>query len=418
MAEQHYVAHIEQVSSGLQWDGPQELGSVRWDGFTHRHMWNMIMDAQPADVFQRYDRWTRLGEEFLGVNENVQNRLNTLFASWQGTAAMSAGMSNTRLLQWSQEAAETTQRIGEGLGTYGNALVQARKTMPQPRAMENEQDFRAGDGTTGWTGPENAYLWLQLQSDHLATAKERAEAREGAIAVMQAFESDAVNVDREVSSLPRYDTMPPAVDVQHMDTPGTPPPGPGDDGVVLPPHGDPVGTGPAGTGPAGAGPGGTGPGSGPGGPGGVGPGGTGPGGYGSNPGQGGPNGYGPYGPGRPGGVGPGGAGGPGGRYGVGGGPGGAGGAGASEAAARGGAAGRGATFGAVPGGAAAAEAAAARGAGGGAAGRGVGGGMYPPMGGMGGRGDDDTEKRVAPYLVDGDDLFDDDRTVAPPVFGA
>jgi hypothetical protein len=39
------------------------------------------------------------------------------------------------------------------------------------------------------------------------------------------------------------------------------------------------------------------------------------------------------------------------------------------------------------------------------------------MGGMA-HGDDDTEKRVAPYLVDGDDLFDDDRTVAPPVFGA
>jgi hypothetical protein len=39
------------------------------------------------------------------------------------------------------------------------------------------------------------------------------------------------------------------------------------------------------------------------------------------------------------------------------------------------------------------------------------------MGGTAG-GDDDIEKRMPAYLVDSDDLFDDDRTVAPPVFGA
>jgi hypothetical protein len=392
--------------------GPQELGNVRWDGFSHRHLWNMIMDARPDDVFDRYDRWTRLGEELKTVNTAVQQQLNSLFGTWQGAAAMGAGQANTRLLQWSQDAAETTQRVGEELGNYGNALVEARKRMPQPRAMDAEQDFRAGEGTSGWTGPENAYLWLQLMSDHQATARERTEAREGAIEVMRTFEAAAVRVDREVAGQPVYDTPPPAVDTGNVYVMPTPTPGPGDNGIVVSPPGQyeaPVTTGTAGhQGGPGGGPGGTG------GPGGAyGPG-AGPGG--------GPGGSGGYGPGV------------GGRFGVPGGPGGAG-AGAGRFGAGGhvpgggaggvgaGAAGRGVGYGALPGGsAAAAEAAAARaaGAGGaGAAGRGAGmGGMYPPVGGGMSSGDDDTEKRVAPYLVDADDLFDDDRTVAPPVFGA
>lgn len=479
MAERR--GQVEHVIASIELDGPQPLGSVRWEGFTHRHMWNMIMDARPDDVFERYERWNRLGAELIEVNAVVQQQLNTLFTTWQGTAAMGAGASNARLLQWSQDVAETTQNIGEQLGTYGNALVEARKRMPQPRAMTNEQDFRAGDGTSGLTGQENAYLWFQLMSDHQATAAEREEARQGAIAVMQTFESDAVQVEREVSSRP-YEWTPQAVDRGYGLVAGPEPTPDYDGGILLPQDSTtPAGTTPAGTAPVGVGSGPPGYG-GPGGPGGVsGPGGSGPGGGGSGPGGYGPGGGagspgyvapggGAGGPGRsvPGGVaGPGGAGGPG-RYapggaggpgrpvvggpgGVGGVPGGAGGAGGGNttrgpnrylaggaggpggagrylpggagspgAAGRylpGGAGGPGATGG--PGGVAGRLGAAGVGGSAGAAGAGRGGGagMYPPMGGHA-DGDEDTEKRMPAYLVDSDDLFDDDRTVAPPVFGA
>jgi hypothetical protein len=38
-------------------------------------------------------------------------------------------------------------------------------------------------------------------------------------------------------------------------------------------------------------------------------------------------------------------------------------------------------------------------------------------GGRGGDGEDDTEHKIADYLVETDDVFGDDRLVAPPVIG-
>lgn len=404
------MADKPRTEAVLVQEGPQRLGDVRWEGFTHHHMWNMIMDAEPNDVFGRYRRWQDLGTELASVDEAVQSTLNTLFGAWQGVAAMRAAQANTRLLAWAQEATEISQGIGEQLGGYGNALVQARKTMPVPRALPQEQAFRAGQDVTVDSDLANSYVPLQLMTDHLATTRERVEAREGAIAVMRAFESEAYNVREEVRATGTFEPTPQVTvvnapgPVDHEPPPYVPPPVPPLPPGPYPPvppggPGYPPGEeGPVDTEVAGV-PGGGGPGTGPGG----GPGGGwwSGGGLSGLPGQG---------QGGQSGGGPGGAG-----FGALG-PGGAGGAGGAGSAA----AGRVPGFGAVPGGAAAAEAAALRGAGSaggaGAAGRGGMGGMYPPMGGAAG-GDDDTEKPLARYL-EADDLFDDERTVAPPVFGA
>lgn len=378
---------------------PQHLGTVRWDAFTHRHMWNMVMDAHPNDVFERYDRWQKLGEGLININKTVQAELNSLFQTWQGTAALSAANSNARLLQWSQEAAETTQRIGEDLGTYGNALVEARKRMPQPRVIQAENEFRAGEGATVAPGQENSYMLLQIMSDHRATAQERTEAKDRAIDVMRTFEQESVQVTRQLD-VHTYSTAPGATsEGDGGDLPDFDDNVSGDGGNDIPPDfdwGPPDRTDPAAIGPAGVG------GHGPGGfgPGAFGPGGVGPGGAGFGPGGYAPGGYG---------LGPGDAAAGGGGYGRG-----------LRAVAFGaeGAAARGVPgqeFSAQNRGAAAAEAAARGGPG--AGGRGGAGALYPPMaGGVGG--DDDKEKRVAPYLIDDEDLFDDERTVAPPVFGA
>jgi hypothetical protein len=365
----------------------QRLGHVRWDGFGHRHMWNMIMDARPDDVFERHERWTKLGASLAEVNTAVQQTLNSLFESWRGSAAITAALSNTHVLGWAQEAAESVQQVGEQLGHYGNALVEARNRMPQPRHVYYERTFRAGDGATVLNGPENTYTLLQLADDQMYTLQERREAKQRAVEVMQAFEANAIDVRQQLGTIPPlHGSIDPDGDGGSDDPSLIPSPGPGG----VPPSWRPLpgDAGPAPTGSMGADPSFAGSGAGSGGVGGAG-------------------GYGP-GTGALGMAGTGadavtGGRGPGGPFTGMAGPRGVG-AGAS-------AMGRG--VGALPGQGVGAEAA-ARGAGAGARG---GGAFYPPFGGAGG-GEDDRDKPLAPYLVAEDDLFDDDRVVAPPVFGA
>lgn len=368
--------------------GRQRLGHVRWEAFTHRHLWNMIMDAHPDEVFERHREWRELGRTLVDVNTTVQTELNTLFVSWRGSAAVTAAISNTNLLAWAQEAAETTQEVGEQLGNYGNALVEARKRMPQPRPVDAERAFHSGDSVEVLNGPENAYVLMALLDDNQYTDRQSREARLQAIEVMRAFEVDARRVETQVDQ--SYGTPPPtAVTGGGGITPAVPPPP-----VPLPPSGGPppgvppspaYPGSPATTSQQGAGP------------------------VATGSGVSGPAGIGGFGTGALGGAAAGAGAGADAVYG------GRGLAGAVGAGGGPGAMGRG--IGGLPGGAAA-EGAAARGAAGAAGGSGRGGMLYPPMGGGLGARDDDQEKRLAAYVVADDDLFDDDRPVAPPVFGA
>lgn len=364
--------------------GRQRLGHVRWEHFSHRHMWNMIMDARPDDVFERHHEWRDLGRRLVEVNTAVQGQLNTLFTTWRGSAAMTAALGNTSLLAWAQDAAEITDEVGAQLGVYGNALVEARRRMPQPRPVDAERAFRSGDGVEVLSGPENAYVLMALLDDNEPTARRSREARQQAIEVMRAFETDANQVATEVDQA--YATPPVAADPDGGNdwaevpspvpgpSPGPPPPAWSADqgGPATTTQQGAAGSGHPGSGSAGA----------------AGPGGFGAGGLGglggAAAGGGADQAYGGRGFGPAAGVrGPHGPGGP----------------------------GRG--FGGLAGQAAAAEAAAARGAGG-ARGGGM---LYPPVGGAAGR-DEDREKPLASYVMADDDLFDDDRVVAPPVFGA
>lgn len=381
-----WVGEIKAVRTGKpkgrKGKGPQKLGHVRWEGFSHKHMWNMIMRAQPDDVFRRHCDWNDIGRDLIGINKDIQVALNSLFQTWRGTASLTAALGNSQLLSWSQDSAEVTQVVGEELGCYGNALVDARKRMPQPRISNTERLFREGDGAVVPEGPENAFMLRQLLSDHLPSNKERRQAKADAVQVMRTFETEAVSVEHR---LPTYSASPQVAPLTSPGPDGPVSPGPvpvpvpgGDPGTTtpgplpLPLPGEPASTGAAGHSPM---PGVDGPGAGrlAGGIGGVG-GLSGLGtGAGADANYGGrvPGGGGPLTGAGPGGLGPGGA-------------------GAGQAGMAG--------------------AAAARGGGGG--------GFYPPMGGAGAGRDEEQEKRLASYIVADDDLFADDRPVSPPVFGA
>ncbi|KAA2260130.1 PPE domain-containing protein [Solihabitans fulvus] len=453
------------------------MADHRWQGHEHQQLYDWIHAGPgPQASTTSEDAWGGLTTALQDINKELDDSLKKINVAWEGDAGASAVQGLTPLGQWAQDAQTGSTTMKSSATLQGEYVSTARKEMPEPVKITTEKPG-AGAYVAGFFTGDLGHV-IQQAKDHETQESAQDGAQQKAVEVMNNYQSSsewnrntlgtfvappAVVVDTPQPSnsdfnysvqpgsythntpgLPSHSgTTSPSfagggsgggggggwTPPQQVTTPSySPPPPPtfhpgGGGGPItapshyMPPPAPPQQTQPPGGGwnrpPVG---GGTGQ-QPPFGWGGMpGPGGEGPGGPGSGRGPGGFRG----GPGS----GPGGGGsGPGGgrmspeeaarRFGSGGsgGAGGAGGAGgSSNAAGKGSSSGLGA-FGE--------ESQLGRGgaAGAGAAGRGGQGGA--PMGGQGhgANGEEDTEHQTADYLVETDDVFGDDRKVAPSVIG-
>jgi hypothetical protein len=196
---------IRNTATGGVADRIIPAGGVRWEGYSHRQMWDMIMRSQPDELFRSVDQWRSAAIRLEECNKTLQQRLNTLLVTWQGPAAQAAADSQQRLLNWAQEAATRASTVGTQLGNYGNALVSARLRMPQPQHRWAELDFRDGDGANALDGTAGAHLLLQMLSNRLPTAQQAREAKRGAIQIMRELEANAVEAER---AMPQFSNAP------------------------------------------------------------------------------------------------------------------------------------------------------------------------------------------------------------------
>jgi hypothetical protein len=353
----------------------------------------------------RGQRWNDLAGDIRDVTGRVSAAIGGVLQTWRGKAALGAAESNTMLTKWADDMSLRADQIGAGLVQYTAAVQRAQAAIPPPEFATAEQHFRDGFDVIGSGGPSTAILLAHLTDDMKPDFDKERSAHAEAIRVMKTYASQSEQVHND---MPAFTDAPQAPAPDSGQSPAAPPPGervplwvpPDTSREDRPPVGDPGSGGAAGPGGAPADPttaqladpafdnaGGRQPGFG---PGGFGPGGTADSlrtgsGY---PGSGGPGGFGGIGGGF-GGTGGGGAGGPGVRGGVG--------PGAEPLAARGGSGPAGL-------------------AGRGAGGAGGAGSMYPPFGGTGAQGDEDSEH--TDKYNNGLDLFDDLPPAYPPVFGA
>lgn len=442
-------------------------GDIRWRGLTHEAIHTMINQGPgPSASGPFADFYGQLSEGLSKISTDLHNKLGTLKATWQGPSgdAMQAGSSP--LKDWADQAQSGANVMKISYEEQGTFVGQARAEVPEPVKVTTPSpsgwDMAAAAGAALIGNPGPAAAVAAQAADHEGQERAQDEAARKAVDAMNKYQD---NSKFNAETLGRFDPPPPVVVSTPPPVPGyyagpvdttglhsgshfpngsqtppqqwtpppshpvgstppppshiqptPPPPGTPPQHVVTPPPGStpiqhfptptptPPGTQPPPRTPF--------PTSTPGGPGfptGEGPFVPGQGGW--NNGQGGN----PYGPGGEFDE----TGGRGGSNGPGGGRGGVGGSGSQGgnfggADAEGRQVGRGAGTGANP---FAQEGMGRGGIGGGnaAGGRGGAGGM----GGAGGRGqgEDDEEHETPSYLVETEDVFGDDRMVAPPVIG-
>lgn len=437
------------------------MGDHRWRGYAHPDLHRMINEG-PGVAASRplEDSWKGLSEALSEIDASIQAGLGKLGASWEGETSDTAQASLSPLAAWAEDAQRSSGTMETSAQLQGDYIANARKEMPEPLPVTTEAPSVGDKILGGLTGPVGMMHVIQQQQDHerQEAAQDNAEAK--AVEVMNNYQSSSEwNADTLGKFVPPpkvvIDTPPPAgageynnTSANYNSTPTWTPPsdkgGTTSTSWAPPPTGTPVapvnqiGTGgtthtswvapptglpttppppltppvnqpvptpkppmlppPLWTQPRPPGGGQQVPPRGP----------TVPG-QGPRPGL--PTGRGPGMPGMPGG--PGGPNGPGGMRGgmpgmpgMPGGPGGPGGSNPAGMPGRGGMPGAGG-FGPGAGGPGAAGRPGAGGAGmaGGAAGA------------QGGNGEDDIEHKAADYLVETNDVFGDDRLVAPPVIG-
>jgi uncharacterized protein YukE len=217
------------------------FGKINWEAYPHRHLYDMIMRADPGTMYARAGDWSQLAGRIEGTTSRVQQVVERVMASWQGQAAVDAAAANTRLMQWASTASHTAGRIAEGLANYTEAVEVAQHRMPPPAFTNAERNFRDGYSVTMSGGPSDAVFLRELLTDGMVSAEQSRARKAEAVAVMEGYESNSRQV---------HDTMPEFTDARTGIDPGPSwTPGPtGDDSV--PPSG-------GGAGPSGGTPGGT-----------------------------------------------------------------------------------------------------------------------------------------------------------------
>nr|MDQ3576798.1 PPE domain-containing protein [Actinomycetota bacterium] len=108
----------------------------RWRGYDHPTLFSMINGGPgPSASTPQTEYWDALGSELAEIDANLNSKLNTLKASWQGGAGDSAQGGLTPLRQWASDAQSGASGMRASTEYQADMIGRARSEMPEPVAV-------------------------------------------------------------------------------------------------------------------------------------------------------------------------------------------------------------------------------------------------------------------------------------------
>jgi hypothetical protein len=168
----------------------------RWRGYGHPELYTMINSGPGAAASEpQTTYWKGLTDELTQVDEDLNAKLSTMGASWEGQAAESAHSGLTPLAAWASDAETGSSVMQTSSELQADYISDARSSMPEPvkvttPAPSGWQMATAGVSMlTGNPGPAAA---VALQAaDHEAQEQAQNEAEQKAVQTMQTYESNS-----------------------------------------------------------------------------------------------------------------------------------------------------------------------------------------------------------------------------------
>jgi hypothetical protein len=168
----------------------------RWRGFEHPELYDMINSGPGSAASEPQTAyWTSLTDELSRVDEALNTKLTNLGASWEGQAAESAQSGLTPLAAWAGDAetGSTVMRISsENQAGY---ISDARNKMPEPVSVTTPAPSawdKVAAGAAVLTGNPGPAIQVASQAaDHEAQEATQSEAQQRAVETMQTYESSS-----------------------------------------------------------------------------------------------------------------------------------------------------------------------------------------------------------------------------------
>jgi hypothetical protein len=170
--------------------------AYRWRGFKHPELYTMINagpGAAASDPQTTY--WQGLSEELSLVDEELNSKLSTLGARWEGPAAESANSGLTPLAAWAGDAETGSTVMRVSTENQGEYISDARARMPEPVAVTTPAPStwdKLSAGAAALTGNAGPAVAVAAQAiDHEMQEAAQSEAEQRAVETMETYESSS-----------------------------------------------------------------------------------------------------------------------------------------------------------------------------------------------------------------------------------
>ncbi|MEV4311783.1 PPE domain-containing protein [Actinocrispum sp. NPDC049592] len=194
------------------------MTDTRWRGLDHKAIYTMINDGPgPAASASHIQFWTTLSQGLDHISSTLDSRLGKLKVDWEGQAGDNATTSMSPLKDWATHASQGANVMKASYEMQGDYVGQARSEVPEPVEVTTPKPSTwamIGAGAAALAGnPGPAAAVANQAIDHEAQERAQDEAARKAVQAMEKYED---NSQLNASTLGRFDPPPNVV----VNTPG------------------------------------------------------------------------------------------------------------------------------------------------------------------------------------------------------
>ncbi|TWP53083.1 PPE domain-containing protein [Lentzea tibetensis] len=168
------------------------MSDHRWRGYPHEQLHAMINGGPGVSASHELERkWKKLADSLTRIDDDLNKALGKVGADWEGSTAEATTAALSPLAQWAADAAQGSEVMKSSAVIQADNIADARKKMPEPLKVTTEAPSGFDIALGAMTGPFGAMDVINQQQDHERQEAAQENAQQQAIKVMEDYESES-----------------------------------------------------------------------------------------------------------------------------------------------------------------------------------------------------------------------------------
>ncbi|GLZ31501.1 hypothetical protein Lesp02_36890 [Lentzea sp. NBRC 105346] len=170
------------------------MSDHRWRGYSHEELHTMINGGPGvATSHPLEDQWKRMSESLARIDSDLHAALGKIGAGWEGSTADATQNALSPLAQWAGDAQQGSDVMKLSAQLQADYIADARKKMPAPVPVTTEAPDGWDIAKGVMTGPFGAADVIKQQRDHEAQEAAQDNAQAQAVKVMEDYDSSSTS---------------------------------------------------------------------------------------------------------------------------------------------------------------------------------------------------------------------------------